>query len=126
MLGLDVGQVNEGDELGHVLKPQLRYIAVTLKFPADAPMFISLQALRAVLMFACGIALAFVAWRLILPMVAMCIAGVGVVANTVSQAIYPRLAVYGFVLGGPLLCLVLVIAFVWLLRVLAAGRPGLV
>ena len=81
-------------------------------------MFINLQSLRAVLMVVCAVALAFVAWRFILPLVWMHVGGVGVeipLPKPLARA-YPKLALYLFVLGGPLLFIALVIAFIWLLR----------
>jgi hypothetical protein len=81
-------------------------------------MFINLQSLRAVLMVVCGVALAFVAWRFILPLVWMHVGGVGVEIPLPKRLAteYPKLAIYLFVLGGPLLFIALVIAFIWLLR----------
>jgi hypothetical protein len=45
---------------------------------SKCPMLINLQVLRAVLMALCAVALVFVTWRLILPLVAIHVAGVGV------------------------------------------------
>jgi hypothetical protein len=81
-------------------------------------MFINVQSLRAVLMVVYAVALAFVAWRFILPLVWMHVGGVGVeipLPKWLARA-YPKLAIYLFVLGGPLLFIVLVIAFILLLR----------
>jgi hypothetical protein len=81
-------------------------------------MFINLQLLKAILMFVCAIALAFVAWRFILPLVWLHVGGVGVqlpLPKGFARA-YPKLALYLFVLGGPLLFIALVIVFIWLLR----------
>ena len=81
-------------------------------------MFINLQALRDVLMVVCAVALAFVAWRFILPLAAQYLAGVGVEIPLPKRFVmaYPKLAVYLFILGGPFLFLVFAVAFVWLLR----------
>ena len=81
-------------------------------------MFINLQALRAALIFVCAIALAFVAWRFILPLAAQYFAGVGVAIPLPKRFVmaHPKLAVYTFILGGPLLFFALVIALIWLLR----------
>jgi hypothetical protein len=81
-------------------------------------MFINLQSLRAVLIVVCAVALAFVAWRFVVPLVWMHVGGVGVeipVPKRLATA-YPRLALYLFVLGGPLLFIALGVALVWLLR----------
>jgi hypothetical protein len=81
-------------------------------------MFINLQALRAVLLVVCAVALAFVAWRFILPLADHYMAGVGVEVPLPKRLVmaYPKLAIYLFILGGPLLFLALAIAFIWLLR----------
>ena len=58
-------------------------------------MFINLQALRAALIFVCAIALAFVAWRFILPLAVQDFAGVGVEIPLPKRFVmaYPKLAV---------------------------------
>ena len=73
---------------------------------------------KAVLLVVCAVALAFVVWRFILPLVAMHLAGVGVGIPLPKRLVraYPKLAVYLFVVGGPLLFLAVVITFIWLLR----------
>jgi hypothetical protein len=82
------------------------------------PMFINLQVLRAVLMVLCAVALAFVTWRFILPLIAMHVAGVGVAIPLPKGFVqaYPKLAVWIFVVGGPLLFFAMVVAIIWLLR----------
>ena len=81
-------------------------------------MFMNLQALRAVLMVVCAVALAFVAWRFILPLAVQYMAGVGVEVPLPKRLVmaYPKLAIYLFNLGGPLLFLALAVALFWLLR----------
>ena len=58
-------------------------------------MFMNLQALRAVLMVVCAVALAFVAWRFILPLSVLYIAGVGVEVPLPKRLVmaYPKLAI---------------------------------
>lgn len=87
-------------------------------------MLINLQALRAALMFVCAVALVFVAWRFILPLAAQHMAGVGVEIPLRKRLViaYPKLAVYLFVFGGPLLFIALAIAFIWLLRLRLIAR----
>ena len=84
-------------------------------------MFISL---RFALMVVCAVALAFVAWRFILPLVAMHMAGVGVAVPLPKRFVraYPKLATYLFVVGGPMLFLGLVMAFIWLVRMRLTPR----
>ena len=74
----------------------------------------------------CAVALLFVVWRLILPLALLYIGGVGVEIQLPKWLVtaHPRLAVYLFVLGGPLLFLVLLAAFIWLLRMQVASRWG--
>lgn len=73
----------------------------------------------AVLMVLCAVALAFVTWRFILPLVAMHVAGVGVAIPLPKRFVkaYPKLAIWLFVVGGPVLLLSTVVALIWLLRV---------
>jgi hypothetical protein len=87
-------------------------------------MFINLQALRAALMVVCAVALAFVVWRLILPLVVMHMAGVGVAVPLPKRFVraYPKLATYLFVVGGPMLFVVLAMAFIWLVRLRLTPR----
>jgi hypothetical protein len=84
-------------------------------------MFISF---KAVLIVVCAVALLFVAWRFILPLVAMHMAGVGVAIPLPQRfaRAYPKLATYLFVVGGPILFLALVVALIWLVRVRLAPR----
>jgi len=81
-------------------------------------MFLNLQMLRPVLMVLCAVALAFVTWRFILPLVAMHVTGVGVAIPLPKRFVkaYPKLATWLFVVGGPLLFLAMVVALIWLLR----------
>ena len=81
-------------------------------------MFINLQAVRAALMVVCAVALVLVAWRFILPLVVMYMAGVGVEVPLPKPFVreYPKLATYLFVVGGPMLFLGLAMAFIWLVR----------
>jgi len=85
---------------------------------------INLQALEDVLLVICAVALAFVAWRFILPLAVHHTAGVGVEIPLHKRLVmaYPKLAVYLFILGGPLLFLALAIGFIWLLRLRLTPR----
>ena len=58
------------------------------------------------------------AWRIIIPLAAQYMAEVGVEVPLPKRLVmpYPKLAIYLFILGGPLLFLALAIAFIWLLR----------
>jgi hypothetical protein len=87
-------------------------------------MFMNLQALRAVLMVVCAVALAFVAWRFILPLAVQYMAGVGVEVPLPKRLVmaYPKLSIYLFNLCGPLLFLALAVAFFWLLRLRVTPR----
>jgi len=69
-------------------------------------------------LFVCAVALVLVAWRFILPLAVHFAAGVGVEIPLPKRFVmaYPKLAIFLFVLGGPLLFLALVIALIWLLR----------
>ena len=69
-------------------------------------------------MVVCAVALAFVAWRFILPLAAQYMAGVGVEVPLPKRLVmaYPKLAIYLFILGGPLLFLALAVALFCLLR----------
>ena len=81
-------------------------------------MSINHQAVKAVLLVVCAVALTFVAWRFILPLAAQYLAGVGVEIPFPTRFVmaYPKLAVCLFIFGGPLLFLALAVAFIWLLR----------
>ena len=81
-------------------------------------MFINLQVLRALLAVVCVVALVFVTWRFILPLIAMHVAGVGVAIPLPKRFVkaYPRLAIWLFVVGGPLLFLSMVVGFICLMR----------
>jgi hypothetical protein len=66
----------------------------------------------------CAVALVFVAWRFILPLALMYIGGLGVLSpipKRLAKAC-PKLAVYLFVLGGPMFFLALLVTLIWLLR----------
>jgi hypothetical protein len=78
-------------------------------------MFVSF---RTMLVAVCAVALVLVAWRLILPLALMYIGGLGVKSPFPKRLVmdYPRLAVYLFALGGPMLFLALLIILIWLLR----------
>jgi len=73
---------------------------------------------KAVLLVVCAAALAFVGWRFILPLVAMHLAGVGVAIPLPKRFVraFPKLAIYLFVVGGPLIFVAVAITFIWLLR----------
>jgi hypothetical protein len=66
----------------------------------------------------CAVALVFVAWRFILPIAVMYIGGLGVESPLPKRFVmaYPKLAIYLFVLGGPMLFLALLVTLIWLLR----------
>jgi hypothetical protein len=66
----------------------------------------------------CAVALVFVAWRFILPIALMYIGGLGVGSPLPKRLVmaYPKLAVYLFVLGGPMLFLALLVTLIWLIR----------
>ena len=73
---------------------------------------------KAILAAICTVAALLVGWRLILPLGLMYIGGFGVelpLPRRLATA-YPRLALYFFVLGGPILLIGLLAALVWLLR----------
>lgn len=78
----------------------------------------NLQVLRAVLLILCAVALVIVTWRFILPLVAMHMAGVGVAIPLPKCFVkaYPKLSIWLFVVGGPLLFLAMAITFIWLAR----------
>ena len=66
----------------------------------------------------CSVAAVLVGWRLILPLGVMYIRGVGVelpLPKGLATA-YPRLAIFVFMFGGPILFVGLLVALVWLLR----------
>lgn len=66
----------------------------------------------------CALALVFVAWRFLLPLALMHIGGFGVESPLPKRLVktYPKLAVYLFILGGPVLFLALLVTLIWLLR----------
>jgi len=72
----------------------------------------------------CAGALVFVALKFIVPLVAMYTAGVGVAIPLPRRfaTAYPKLAVYLFVLGAPLLFAALVATGIWLLRLRISPR----
>ena len=78
-------------------------------------MFISY---RIILVAICTVAVLLVGWRFILPLGLMYIGGLGVQSPLPRRLViaFPRLAVYLFVLGGPIIFLALLIALVWLVR----------
>jgi hypothetical protein len=81
-------------------------------------MFIFLPALKMLLILICVAALVFVGWRFILPLAAQYLAGVGVaipLPKRFSMA-HPKLTIYVFIVGAPLLFLVLSIALMSLVR----------
>ena len=63
-------------------------------------------------------ALVFVGWRFILPLGMMYIGGLGVESPLPKRIViaYPKLSVYLFVLGGPIMFLALLVTLTWLLR----------
>jgi hypothetical protein len=73
---------------------------------------------KAMLVAVCVVALVFVGWRFILPLASMYIGGLGVESPLPKRLVmaYPKLAVYLFVLGGPMLFLALLVTLIWLLR----------
>jgi len=78
-------------------------------------MFVSFKAM---LVAVCAVALVFVAWAFIRPLALMYIGGLGVESPLPKRLVmaYPKLAVYLFVLGGPMLFLALLVTLIWLLR----------
>jgi hypothetical protein len=77
--------------------------------------FISFKTIRVAI---CAVALVFVAWRFILPLAMMYIGGLGVLSPIPKRlaVAYPKLAVYLFVMGGPMLFVALLVTLIWLLR----------
>jgi hypothetical protein len=73
---------------------------------------------KMMLVAVCAVALVFVAWRFILPIGLMYIGGLGVESPLPKRLVlaYPKLGIYLFVLGGPVLFLALLLALIWLLR----------
>jgi hypothetical protein len=66
----------------------------------------------------CATALIFVALKFILPLILLYFGGVGV-ENPLPRRLasaHPNLAIYLFVLGGPILFFALVVTGIWLLR----------
>jgi hypothetical protein len=81
-------------------------------------------AVKVALLVLCAVALVFVTLKLILPLVWMHVGGVGVeipLPKRLARA-YPKLALYLFVLGGPLLFIALVASGIWLLRLGTSPR----
>jgi hypothetical protein len=75
-------------------------------------------AVKAALLGLCGLALVVVTLKLIIPLLFLYVGGVGV-ENPLPKRLamaYPRLAIYLFVLGGPLLCAILAATGIWSLR----------
>jgi hypothetical protein len=66
----------------------------------------------------CIFALVFVGWRFILPLGMMYLGGLGVESPLPKRIVmaYPKLSVYLFVLGGPMVFLALLVTLIWLLR----------
>ena len=62
----------------------------------------------------CAVVPMFVVWRFILPLGALYLAGVGVEIPFSKRFVmaHPKLAIYLFVVGGPLLFLALVTSFI--------------
>jgi hypothetical protein len=73
---------------------------------------------KSALVIVCLVALAYIGWRFILPLAALYLSGVGIAVPLPRQfvAAYPRLAVYLFVFGAPILFVALAAALMWLLR----------
>jgi hypothetical protein len=66
----------------------------------------------------CAVALVVVTLKLIFPLLLLYIGGLGV-ENPLPKRLtmeYPRLAIYLFVVGGPLLFIALVVICIWLMR----------
>ena len=74
--------------------------------------------LRNALTILCGVAVVFVGWRFVLPVVMVYLAGVGVFLPFPMRFAnaFPRLTAYLFVFGGPALFIGLLLTFFWLLR----------
>lgn len=75
-------------------------------------------AVKVVLLAVCVVALVFVALKLVLPLILLYVGGVGILSPLPRRltSAYPKLAIYLFVFGGPLLFVCLVATFIWLLR----------
>jgi hypothetical protein len=73
---------------------------------------------KAALVLVWAVALAFVVWRFMLPLAAQYLAGVGVEIPLPKRFVmaYPKLSVYLFVFGGPVLFLAFMVTLIWLLR----------
>ena len=76
-----------------------------------------------VLVVLCAVALLVVAWRVILPLAVLHFGGAGVEFPLPKRLVmaHPKLAIYLFVIGGSVLFLALVVAFIWLLRLRMIG-----
>ena len=86
--------------------------------------FAMFVAVKVVLLVLCAVALVFVTLKFIVPLVWMHVRGVGVeipLPKRLARA-YPKLAIYLFVLGGPLLFIALVGSGIWLLRLGTSPR----
>jgi len=72
----------------------------------------------------CAVALVLVALKLILPLVLLCIFGKGIEIPLPERLFraHTKLAIYLFVLGGPLLFVALVATFIGLLRLRISPR----
>jgi hypothetical protein len=81
-------------------------------------------AVKAVLVLLCAVALGLVALKFILPLGALYISGGGVETPLPKWLVlaHPKLAIYLFNLGGPLLFIALLATEVWLLRLLISPR----
>ena len=74
--------------------------------------------LKIVLLVACVIAFVYVTFKLILPLIALYTSGLGIeipIPVWFGRA-FPRLTIYAFVIGGPLLFAALVVTIIWLAR----------
>jgi hypothetical protein len=74
--------------------------------------------LKIVLLLACIVALVYVTFKLILPLIALYTGGLGIeipIPVWFGRA-FPRLTIYAFVIGGPLLFAALVATLIWLAR----------
>jgi hypothetical protein len=81
-------------------------------------------AVRIVLVVLCAVALVLVTLKLILPLVALYVAGLGIEVPLPKWLVlaYPKLAICLFIFGGPLLFISLVATGIWLLRLRMSPR----
>jgi hypothetical protein len=79
---------------------------------------------KSALVIVCLVALAYIGWRFILPLAALYLGGVGVAVPLPRRFVvaHPRLAVYLFVFGAPIVFIALAVALIWLLRLRMAPR----